>query len=458
MNKNPQETQDTEILETVNHATKYGAQLAIVEKDFAQLFENSDMKKHLATLKRKYGGLKIESLEDIETYEEIKKAISVVRPLRTSTDKKRKEINKEAKQFIDTVNSMGAKIQEEIAKIEDNLWIQREKFEKLQEEAKEKAEREAKEKLDNRVKELIENGLRFDGFGYSINDINVGIQFIQELPDAEYETFLGKVKIQNELNIAEIKRKDDEAKEFQKIQDQLRLENEKKAKALQEQEDAINAKLKAIEDAEKELERKVKEQQELKEKQEREAKEQADRELLADRAKPFQDLGFIYNFNSSQWSLQIGQKAWTITAHTLLSNEYDFEEIKAQIEVATKAENERLAELENQKILNARYNDRKNELIELGFIQNGENSWFCNDIDFGLSTTDINSMTESYWYEFTNEAKAKWTMHNEKKRLAKLSEQQLFNEYISKIKAIEVPKLTDPMLLGLINKILDVIK
>lgn len=348
---NQQETKqetvvDTEILSTQNHATKYGAQLAVVERDFAMLFDNSDMKKHLATLKRKYSGLKIESLKDVETYEEIKKAISVVRPLRTATDKKRKEINKEAKAFIDTVNDMGKKIQDEIAKIEDNLWIEREKFEALQKEEQEKLERESKEKLDTRVKELISNGIVFTGVWYAIGQIQVGIQMIQEMSDDDYNDLLSKVKIQNEANIAEIKRKDEEAKEFQRIQDQLRLDNEAKQKALQAQEDAINAKLKAIADQEAELARKAQEQKEREELEAKQAKDKAERERLAELAKPFQDLGFIYNFNSSQWSLQVGQKAWTITPYTLLANEYDFEEIKSQIESETRKESDRLAQEE----------------------------------------------------------------------------------------------------------------
>ncbi len=405
MENNQQEVQDTEILETVNHATKYGAQLAIVEKDFAQLFENSDMKKHLAALKRKYGGLKIESLEDTETYEEIKKAISVVRPLRTSTDKKRKEINKEAKAFIDTVNSMGAKIQEEIAKIEDNLWAQREKFENLQKAEAERIEKEAKERTDNRVKELIANGIVFTGVWYGINQIQVGIQMIQQMSDEDYNDLLSKVKVQNDLNIAEKIRIENEAKLEAEKQEAQRKENEAKAKALQEQEDAINAKLKAIADAEKALADKEKAQKELEEKQARDAKEKADRELLAERAKPFQDLGFMYNFNSSQWSLQIGQKAWTMTKHTLLSNEYDFEEIKSQIELATKAENERIA---NEEI--ERQNKIKADAEEI-----------------------------------------------ERKRKSLLDDTQKYNEYISKLNSIEPPLLKDKELSAKIKTILNLI-
>lgn len=349
---NQQETKqetvvDTEILSTQNHATKYGAQLAVVERDFAMLFDNSDMKKHLATLKRKYSSLKIESLKDVETYEEIKKAISVVRPLRTATDKKRKEINKEAKAFIDTVNDMGKKIQDEIAKIEDNLWIEREKFEALQKEEQEKLERESKEKLDNRVKELISNGIVFTGVWYGIGQIQVGIQMIQEMSDDDYNDLLSKVKIQNEANIAEIKRKDEEAKEFQRIQDQLRLDNEAKQKALQAQEDAINAKLKAIADQEAELARKAQEQKEREELEAKQAKEKEERELLAEKSKRYEGLGFHFNYQNNVWGIKVGDYYAVLTKSDILNEEDgQFEGIKEMVDNATKREAERLAQEE----------------------------------------------------------------------------------------------------------------
>lgn len=234
-NTNPQENiVDTEIISTENHSTKYGSQLTVVEKDFATLFEGSDMKKHLSSLKRKYSALKVKDVNDTETYEEIKKAISVVRPLRTAMDKKRKEVNKEAKSFIDSVNDMGAKIQAEIAKIEDPLWVEREKFEALQKEEAERIEKEAKERLDARVSELKENGLQFDGSGaYVINDINVSIQFISELPTEEYQKFLSKVREQNEKNIAEQKRKEEEAEAERKKQEAIAEQNKKDKEELE---------------------------------------------------------------------------------------------------------------------------------------------------------------------------------------------------------------------------------
>ena len=351
MNDNNQQTPevvDTEILSTKNYLTKYGSQLAVVEKDFATLFEGSDMKKHLSSLKRKYSALKVKDVNDTETYEQIKKAISVVRPLRTAMDKKRKEVNKEAKSFIDSVNDMGAKIQAEIAKIEDPLWAEREKFEALQKEEAERAEKEAKERLDARVLELKENGLQFDGSGaYVINDINVSIQFISELPTEEYPKFLSKVREQNEANISEIKRKDEEAKEFQRIQDQLRLDNEAKQKALQAQEDAINAKLKAIADQEAELARKAQEQKEREELEAKQAKEKEERELLAEKSKRYEGLGFHFNYQNNVWGIKVGDYYAVLTKSDILNEEDgQFEGIKEMVDNATKREAERLAQEE----------------------------------------------------------------------------------------------------------------
>lgn len=415
MENNQQETQDTEILETVNHNSKYGAQLVVVQRDFAQLFENSDMKKHLASLKRKYSGLKIESLNDVEIYEEIKKAISVVRPLRTATDKKRKEINKEAKEFIESVNDMGAKIQAEIAKVEDHLWAEREKFEKLQKEEAERAEKEAKEKLDSRVNELKENGLQFDGIGsYAINDINVGIQFIQELPDSEYQTFLSKVQKQNELNIAEQKRKEEEAKAETEKQEAIRKENERLAAELKEKEDALNAKLKEIADAEKALADKEKAQKELEEKQEKERKEEERRQkeyeqevAIGQKMSRYEDLGMKYSYVNKRLEWSNGSRSIYIDKDIFLNEpENLFTDTEEGIKLGIKEKEEHDAKVEAERIAKQKADAEEAE----------------------------------------------------RKRKELLSEQQLFAEWLSELQRITPPTLNDEVLKVKIINILNLIK
>ena len=405
-NTNQQKVVDAEIISTENHSSKYGSQLTVVEKDFATLFEGSDMKKHLSSLKRKYSGLKVKDVNDTETYEEIKKAISVVRPLRTAMDKKRKEVNKEAKSFIDSVNDMGAKIQAEIAKIEDPLWSEREKFENLQKEEAERAEKVAKEKLDNRVSELISNGIVFTGMWYGIGQIQVGIQMIQEMSDDDYNDLLSKVKVQNDLNISEQKRKDEEAQAEKEKQETLRKENEAKQKALQEQEDALNAKLKAIADQEKAIADKLKAQKELEEKQALEAKQKAEDELVAMNAKQYEGLGFKYSFQHKLWTIQIGTYHSTITREMVLANEEStYHRISTEVSTATQKENERLAQEEL-----ARQAKIKSDAEEI-----------------------------------------------EKKRRELLDDTEKFNEYISALSAIEPPLLNNKELRDKVKEIIKAI-
>ena len=85
-------------------------------------------------------------------------------------------------------------------------------------EAEMQAQIKAKEKLDLRVKMLLESGIAFTGQWYAIGDIAVGIQMIQEMDDSSYEDLLSKVKTQNEANIAEQKRKDEEAEKERQAQ------------------------------------------------------------------------------------------------------------------------------------------------------------------------------------------------------------------------------------------------
>jgi hypothetical protein len=403
---NTQETQDTEAIE-IKTLSLVDATLQTAKASFAELVKESSVDKRAKELKAQLKKAEINGIEDNKGYALVKMISRDASKIRIAIEKRRKELKSDIITAGKNIDALANEYQSLINPIENDADAKLLIIDNAVKEAKEKAEREAKEKLDNRVKELIENGLRFDGFGYSINDINVGIQFIQELPDAEYETFLGKVKIQNELNIAEQKRKDEEAKEFQKIQDQLRLENERKQKELDEKQAFLDKQLADMKAKQDEIERKEREQKESEEKQIREVAQKAEDELVAMNAKQYENIGFKYIFAHKLWSIQIGTYHATLTREMVLANEEStYHRISTDVSNATQKENERIANEEATRIAK----------------------------------------------EKTDAQEA------EKKRLAKLSEQQLFNEYISKIKAIEVPKLTDPMLLGLINKILDVIK
>lgn len=378
-NENNSNVQDAVILEQHDYATKGEAQLVQVEKSFATLFENSDMKKHLAELKKKYGKLKVTSLNDKDTYEEVKKAISVVRPLRTGLEKKSKELKEDAQTYIKLVNSQEKFIQAEVAKIEEPLWVEREKYEAMQKAEAERIERETQERYDNRMAELKSNGLKFDGEMYSIREISIDAMFVKGIDDEKYNSLLEKVKVANALNVKEEEERQAEA-ERQRIADELekkkvedaRLENERiqaqlKAQqdALQKQMDDFNRMKKEEEDkiqAEKdriERERKQKEADEAKAQLEKEQEAQrlaeqqridAENKIIAEKAIHFNGL-LAYNFNTQGWSRQVEDESFILFRKDVLADDFNAKEYAEKVQKALTKQELRI-EQERQSMLN----------------------------------------------------------------------------------------------------------
>jgi hypothetical protein len=377
-NENNSNVQDAVILEQHDYATKGEAQLVQVEKSFATLFENSDMKKHLAELKKKYGKLKVTSLNDKDTYEEVKKAISVVRPLRTGLEKKSKELKEDAQTYIKLVNSQEKFIQAEVAKIEEPLWVEREKYEAMLKAEAERIERETQERYDNRMAELKSNGLKFDGEMYSIREISIDAMFVKGIDDEKYNSLLEKVKVANALNVKEEEERQAEA-ERQRIADELekkkvedaRLENERiqaqlKAQqdALQKQMDDFNRMKKEEEDkiqAEKdriERERKQKEADEAKAQLEKEQEAQrlaeqqridAENKIIAEKAIHFNGL-LAYNFNTQGWSRQVGDESFILFRKDVLADDFNAKEYAEKVQKALTKQELRI-EQERQSLL-----------------------------------------------------------------------------------------------------------
>ena len=158
------------------------------------MFENdTDGCKKLA---KKYAKLEVTDKDDKEGYAKVKAAYSELVKIRTSTDKKRKELNEpynSIKKGIDSYandNIIGV-----LSATEAALKIQKDKFEKWEADEKARLEKEAAERLDARIKELKDAGLTFDGELYVIGDfISMDAISIGKQSDTDYGFFLAKVK------------------------------------------------------------------------------------------------------------------------------------------------------------------------------------------------------------------------------------------------------------------------
>ena len=195
-------------------------------------------------LAKKYAKLTVKDKDDKTGYDAVKSAYTELVKIRTSTDKKRKELNDpyaKIKKGIDDYaneNIVGV-----LSSTESALKIQKDKFEKWEQEEKDRLAKELAERQDKRIKELKEVGLTFDGELYTLGDtISMDAVSIGKMKDVDYQFFFERVK-------SEKKKIDDAAAEAQRIADEEKAEQEAlKDKLAKQAKDLRDEKVEARED------------------------------------------------------------------------------------------------------------------------------------------------------------------------------------------------------------------
>lgn len=450
---------------------------------FAALFPNSDYKKHLKSLQKKYGSIEINSADDTEAYKLVKSGLSEVRPFRTSVTKKTDIILAEAKKYIKDVNEMKGEFVAEIGKIENPLKEKREKFEQLEIDRENEEKERIAQKKNERLGLLSKNGMTFDGNFWSINDISVGVLEIEKYDDEVFETILGKVIAQNKINLD----KEAEEKETQRLTDLKNKEKEEKEKLQQERfdkikmhlafiredvskcsdwsqekfdqvySDAVEAKkLQDQEDEDRRIQIRELRTEQLeslgievtsdhyklinessredwniimdgykkakKDKEENEAKEKRERETLATNSVQFKALGYIYNYNTGDWEITVGLHSHAISKVDMLElREGFYDEIKTMVE---KWQKEWLKVQEDQR-LNEQFGVRRLQLAGLGFTISVD-KFVCANIQREISSIDVRNFDDEKYNEFISEAslKLKEFKDAELKREEEIAEQE----------------------------------
>lgn len=194
----------------------------------------------LAVMKTEYLALLDDNkIETPDGYEAVRKAIGVLRPLRTGVDEKRLECGSEAREYVKRVNAAG------------NLLIQR--IEEI-----EKPLKAAKDKVDHRAaEEALAKAMAIEAEQKRLEDARLAaIQAEKDKAEAER---LAKIKAQEEELASYRKKLEEERSAFEAQQaeqrEKARIENEARDKAHAEAQAKINAERKEIEDAKLETER-----------------------------------------------------------------------------------------------------------------------------------------------------------------------------------------------------------
>jgi len=177
--------------------------------------------------KDEFKDLKIKDIDDKDGYKQVEEAYKLMKSKRIGVEKRHTDLKAESLAIgrgLDAAKNKYTKLLREGLGGEDALGAELDRIDNLKKEEKEKADREAQQRLQGRVAELIENGIAFTGSYYTIGEtISMDVVTLKDMKDADYATFLDRVKTENAA-IVEAKRLKDE--EDQKEKD--RLEKQKK--------------------------------------------------------------------------------------------------------------------------------------------------------------------------------------------------------------------------------------
>lgn len=473
---------------------------------FLKLFEGSDQEKNITTLVNKLKRIKITSPEDKDAYKELKEIKNKLTKVETGIEAKRKELKEPSIQEGKDIDAMAEEFFNMVSPHKEKAVLKIKEADLLFKAEEDRLEKEAEDRRKSRIVELESNGCLFQGQWWAINDISLGTQQIQEMPEDSWKDLIEKVKVQKQLNDDKAKKDKEEADEkeakaklekerLEKLKSVLSFVKEDISKCADWSEvefDKIyntalsdkNTKDKEEEDQKSEIRQTRKDQLEMlgiefgkeheklindstseewrnyidkykrdkKEKEENEAKEKQERETLAVNAKPFEELGFRHDYNSKNWSITInrdwdkGTYHHTITKDEMLSPKGALLQEMSEMIAGWKKE---IEDKKEEKRLDDVFASRRLTLLNLGFFI-ATSGAFKIDYNGAESESVIPSVvrdeTDEQFNAYIVSVKSKIEKENEKKRQAQLDDVAKYNEWVDKLIAIEPPVVSDDLL------------
>lgn len=202
--------------------------IELIVKRELQKFDTN--KEKIAELKKQFSGLKINGENDKEGYEQVRKAVGVLRPLRTGVEKTRKAAKEKYLETGKGIDSYAKELTALLEDIENPLKAMLDEVDNAKELRRQEEERRLLAKLEERRQQLIAAGAIYNGSTYSIsfeeNVANTSDAELSVLEDNQFE-FLLKGFTDISSMIAEAKRiADEEAEANRKLAEQQQKEIE----------------------------------------------------------------------------------------------------------------------------------------------------------------------------------------------------------------------------------------
>ncbi len=295
----------------------------------------------IANLKEKYLPLKINGLEDKETYIQVKDARKECKGLRIMAEKICKKGREDAVAIQKAWVAKEKEVAGKIGEVEDYLESEEKGYEALVEKDKADRKRKQEEQFILRQAELSKMGVLYSDGSFALNDVSFELSIIKECDnDIWAENILPIYQAEYNKNEAERLRLEQVKAEREAEMKRQQEELEHRQRQLQEREAAIKK---------AEEEQLTKEQEEIKRKN-AEAQAKADAEIKS-RINQLTTLGLKFDFSDDHYK-NFGCFVPMLDIKCHDSDQWNnlIEKITPHIELKKKeAEEKRLAEIEEQK-------------------------------------------------------------------------------------------------------------
>lgn len=422
------------------------AMAKIAEQEFEKYFSECGGEEYLKELQKKARAALKLPIDDVSTAKTVNDARMKFVKVRTALDEIRKGVKRDIIDAGKAVEDVHDLFLNKFKPTEDKLAEYKSKIDAAKKE-KEEAESRAKEELKRtRIAKVEEAGAKFTGQWWAINDISIGAQMLEEMPDDLFGDLLGKIKVQYDLNeaarIAKEKAEQEEREALEaekerqrKMQEELELEREKMRKEREEIE------------AEKERILKEKEEAEAaKAKQEREAEEARIKAELEAKITPYLKIGY-----ERRGEVVVYAKGHFMTSFSI----NDLPPIDEAFKSATSLDAE-FEKWTQDQIKGARFNERVRQIMEIGFEKN-DNAYTNRAIEVTYLDSVILDESDDNWFNFVQDCRMKLIAIQEKERQSALDDKQKVYEWLVSLVAIESPEVKDKEMKAIIGGVCDFI-
>lgn len=190
----------------------------------------------LAALKQTYGELVVNGIEDMAGYKVVVEGVSKLRTIRTSIEKRRKELTEPALEFQRRLKAEADRLTAEITPLEERLKAEKARID----DAKEAARRA---EFQRRVTLLTENAWSLAGGFYVCGALQIHPDQITTMTEQELEFYVNEGQKEIQRREAEAKRKADEEERIRQEREEIQKEREEIARMKAE----LEAQKKALE-------------------------------------------------------------------------------------------------------------------------------------------------------------------------------------------------------------------